>query len=432
MLEDTNLPMQGFCRECYQLLNGKQSRCPNCKSPRLVHHQELFDLSIAHIDCDAFFAAVEKRDNPELKDKPVIIGGGKRGVVSTACYVARIFGVRSAMPMFKALKLCPNAVVISGDMKKYSQAGGDCSGLPVLCGPLVEPLSIDEAFLDLSGTERLLHNPPALSLAKLTERIQKEIGISVSVGLSHNKFLAKIASDFDKPRGFSVIGKEETLSFLADKSVGFIWGVGKAMQKSLAGHGITTIKQLRQHEKSELMRNFGTMGARLYHLSRGEDHRKVNPVSETKSISNETTFNDDIVDFTVLEKTLWKLCENVSRRAKAKSLAGRTVTLKLTTSQFKSRSRSTTHNDVNFMAERIFSAARPLLKKETNGTAFRLIGVGISHLETSYPDEYLSDLDLHVAQQTKAEMAMDKLRSKFGTDVVGKGRGLDSPKAEKK
>ena len=431
MHEDTSLPIKGFCRECYQLLDGKHSRCPNCKSPRLVHHQELFDLSIAHIDCDAFYAAVEKRDNLELKDKPVIIGGGKRGVVSTACYVARISGVRSAMPMFKALKLCPNAVVIRGDMKKYSQVGGEIRQLMRELTPLVEPLSIDEAFLDLSGTKRLLHNPPALSLAKLTERIQKEIGISVSVGLSHNKFLAKIASDFDKPRGFSVIGKAETLSFLADKPVGFIWGVGKAMQKSLAAHGITTIKQLRQHEKSELMRNFGVMGVRLYHLSRGEDHRKVNPVSETKSISNETTFNDDIADLSVLEKTLWKLCENVSRRAKAKSLAGRTVTLKLTTAQFKSRTRSTTLNDVTFMAERIFSAARPLLKKEANGTAFRLIGVGISHLETSSPDEYLSDLDQHVVQQTKAEMAMDKLRSKFGTDVVGKGRGLDPPKTEK-
>jgi len=421
---------QGFCRDCYHQVTVKQNRCLECNSPRLVVHDELFELSIAHIDCDAFYAAVEKRDNPDLKDKPVIIGGGKRGVVSTACYVARIYGVKSAMPMFKALKLCPAAVVLRGDMKKYSHVGGEIRQLMRELTPLVEPLSIDEAFLDLSGTERLLHAPPALSLAKLGERIHKEIGISVSIGLSHNKFLAKIASDLDKPFGYSVIGKSEAKSFLADKPVSFIWGVGKAMQKSLAAHGITTIRQLRQHDKTELMRNFGVMGMRLYHLSRGEDHRKVSPDSETKSISNETTFDTDIADFTKLEKTLWKLCENVSRRAKLKSLAGRTVTVKLTSSDFKSRTRSTTLSDVTFMAERIFAAARPLLKKETDGAAFRLLGVGISHLASLSVDELPSDLDRHVAQQTKAEVAMDSLRSKFGPDVVGKGRGFEPSEKE--
>ncbi len=427
MTASSTNPATGFCRDCYELISGSEARCRKCKSPRLVRHEELFDLSIAHIDCDAFYAAVEKRDNPELADKPVIIGGGKRGVVSTACYVARIYGVKSAMPMFKAKKLCPDAVVVRGDMKKYTQAGGEIRKLMRELTPLVEPLSIDEAFLDLSGTERLLKNPPALLLAKLTERIQLEVGISVSVGLSHNKFLAKIASDLDKPRGFSVIGKQETLTFLADKPVSFIWGVGKAMQKSLAAQGISTIKQLRQHEKSELMRHFGVMGARLYHLSRGKDARKVTVSSGTKSISNETTFNDDIASFETLEKTLWKLCENVSRRAKAKALAGRTVTVKLTTSRFKSRTRSTTLNDVTFLADRIFSAARPLLKKEADGTAFRLLGVGISHLENLLVGDMPQDLDQRVAQQTKAEVAMDKLRSKFGADAVSKGRGFEPP-----
>lgn len=414
----------GFCRDCYELVEKPSTRCHNCNSPRLVCHSEVFDLSIAHLDCDAFYAAVEKRDNPELADKPVIIGGGKRGVVSTACYVARIYGVKSAMPMFKAKKLCPDAVIISGNMKKYSKAGGEIRQLMRELTPLVEPLSIDEAFLDLSGTKRLLQNPPALSLTKLTDRILDEVGISVSVGLSHNKFLAKIASDFDKPRGFSVIGKQETLSFLADKPVSFIWGVGKAMQKSLAVRGITTIQQLRQHEKSDLMRHFGVMGARLYHLSRGEDSRKVTPASSTKSISNETTFFDDIATYEPLEKRLWELCENVSRRAKAKGLAGRTVTVKLTTSRFKGRTRSTTLNDVTFLANRIFSAAQPLLKKEIDGTAFRSLGVGISHLEPLSLDELPHDLDQHVEQQTKAEVAMDKLRTKFGDDAVGKGRGF--------
>lgn len=428
MIADGANTQCGFCRDCQALTTGSETRCLHCKSPRLVRHRELFTLSIAHIDCDAFYAAVEKRDNPELADKPVIIGGDKRGVVSTACYVARISGVRSAMPMFKAKKLCPDAVILRGNMAKYAKAGEEIRQLMRELTPLVEPLSIDEAFLDLTGTERLLHAPPALTLAKLVDRIQVEVGISVSVGLSHNKFLAKIASDLDKPRGFSVIGKQETLAFLADKPVSFIWGVGKAMQKSLANHGITTIKQLRQHEKTDLMRHFGVMGARLYHLSRGQDSRKVQPSSGTKSISNETTFFEDITHYEVLEKKLWKLCENVSRRAKAKSLAGRTVTLKLTTAKFQGRTRSTTLNDVTFLAERIFSAARPLLKKEANGTAYRLLGVGISHLESLSVDDLPQDLDQHVAMQTKAEVAMDELRSKFGPDAVAKGRGFKPTK----
>ena len=420
----TKIKINGFCRDCYEAFSTPSNRCRNCKSPRLICHDELYDLSIAHLDCDAFYAAVEKRDNPDLKDKPVIIGGGKRGVVSTACYVARIYGVKSAMPMFKATKLCPDAVIVRGNMKKYTKAGHEIRLLMRELTPLVEPLSIDEAFLDLSGTERLLHNPPALSLARLVDKIQREVGISVSVGLSHNKFLAKIASDLDKPRGYSVIGARETLTFLADKPVGFIWGVGKAMQKSLAARGITTIKQLRPYDKSDLMRYFGVMGARLYHLSRGEDLRTVSPSGGTKSISNETTFNEDIATFEVLEKKLWALCENVSRRAKDKSLAGRTISIKLTTARFKGISRSTSLNDVTFLAERIFSAARPLLKKECDGRSFRLLGVGISQLETLSVDDLPQDLDTHVAQQTKAEVAMDKVRSKFGPDAVRKGRGF--------
>jgi DNA polymerase-4 len=425
--------LNGFCRDCHHVVETKVSRCPACKSPAMVQHEELFDLSIAHIDCDAFFAAVEKRDDPALQDKPVIIGGGKRGVVSTACYVARISGVRSAMPMFKAKKLCPDAVIVRGNMKKYSKVGAEIRQFMRELTPLVEPISIDEAFLDLTGTERLLKNPPALSLAKLAERIHREIGITVSVGLSHNKYLAKVASDFDKPRGFSIIGKAETLDFLADKPVSFIWGVGKAMQNSLARQGITTISQLRKYEKSDLMGKFGVMGSRLYHLSRGEDGRKVTPSSATKSISNETTFFDDVSDYDTLERRLWKLCENVSRRAKAKSLAGSTVTVKLKTADFKSRTRATSLSDATFLVERIFAAARPLLKKQADGTKFRLLGVGISHLEKMSIDQLPPDLDQHVVQQTRAEIAMDTLRDKFGADAVGKGRGFtpSAPKQDK-
>jgi len=193
-----------LCRDCTALHDDANlRRCPACKSPRLVRHDEIASLSMAHIDCDAFYAAIEKRDNPAIADKPVIVGGGKRGVVSTACYVARTFGVKSAMPMFKALAACPNAVVVRPDMQKYALVGRQVRQLMLETTPLVEPLSLDEAFLDLTGTDRLHRCSPAQTLARLAKRIEDELAITVSVGLSFNKFLAKVASELDKPRGFS-------------------------------------------------------------------------------------------------------------------------------------------------------------------------------------------------------------------------------------
>jgi DNA polymerase-4 len=364
---------------------------------------------------------VEKRDDPALRDKPVIIGGGRRGVVSTACYIARIKGVKSAMPMFAALKLCPEAVVLRPDMEKYVRVGHQVRALMQELTPLVEPLSIDEAFLDLSGTARLHHLQPARALARLARRIETEIGITVSVGLAHNKFLAKIASDLDKPRGFSVIGRAQTVSFLAGQSVSLIWGVGKAMQASLAKTGITRIGQLQAMGRRELVKRHGAMGERLYVLSRGEDHRKVTPDEEMKSISAETTFEDDIADAGWLEDMLWRLSEKVSHRAKGYGLAGETVTLKLKTADFRLRTRATTLSDPTMLAERIFAAARPLLVREATGTAFRLIGVGISNLVEADPQAEAETLDSHAASQAKAELAMDKLRDKFGRSAVERG-----------
>src|SRR5205085_2005624 len=348
-------------------------RCPACRSPRIAHHPELHTLSIAHLDCDAFYAAVEKRDDPSLRDKPVIIGGGKRGVVSTACYIARIQGVRSAMPMFKALKLCPGATVIGPNMEKYAAVGREVCAVMHDLTPLVEPLSIDEAFLDLSGTERLHGRSPALSLAKLANDIEAKIGITVSIGLSHNKFLAKMASDLEKPRGFSVIGKAETKVFLASKPIGLIWGVGKVLQAELARDGLTLIGQIQEREKADLMRRYGGMGARLYHLARGEDIRHVSPDDEAKSISAETTFEEDISDYKDLERILWQMSERVSRRAKAEHMAGRTVVLKLKTRDFKIRTRNTSLQEPTLLADRVFAAAQPLLEKEATGTAYRLL-----------------------------------------------------------
>jgi DNA polymerase-4 len=416
----------GFCRDCFSAVSGDERRCRACGSPRLLRHPELHHLSIAHIDCDAFYAAVEKRDRPELADKPVIIGGGTRGVVSTACYIARIHGVKSAMPMFKALKLCPHAIVIPPDMAKYAAAGKRVRELMLEVTPLVEPLSIDEAFLDLTGTARLHGMSPALTLAHLITRIADTVGISASVGLSHNKFLAKLASDLEKPRGFSVLGKAETLSFLASKPVGFIWGVGKAMQEELAKGGITMISQLQQMEKNELMRRHGAMGARLYHLSRGEDQRIVSTDDHSKSISAETTFNTDIADRDELERILWPLAEKVSRRAKAEGVAGHTVVLKLKTADFKLRTRNVSLADPTLLANRIYDAALPLLQREATGTSFRLIGIGITGLVEARPEQETETLDVTTAARAKAELAVDRIRDKFGRAAVGRGINFGS------
>ncbi len=414
--------MPGFCRDCLAAVAPQDVRCPRCRGPRLKRHPELHDLAIAHIDCDAFYAAVEKRDNPGLRDKPVIIGGGTRGVVSTACYVARIKGVKSAMPMFKALALCPEATVIRPDIAKYSAVGKLVRELMLELTPQVEPLSIDEAFLDLAGTTRLHGRSPALSLANLLKSIEDKLGITASAGLSYNKYLAKIASDLEKPRGFSVIGKAEALGFLAERPVSLIWGVGRAFQTQLLKDGITLIGQLQKMERSELMRRYGVMGARLYHLSRGEDARSVSPHDDTKSLSAETTFNQDISEFEALERILWQLSEKVSWRAKKDGLAGQTVVLKLKTTDFKIRSRNTTLDEPTQLAHRIFSASLPLLKREATGAEFRLIGVGISQLSPAVAET--ASLDARFESLTRAERAIDKLRGKFGQHAVERGLGF--------
>ncbi|MGZ5873209.1 MAG: DNA polymerase IV, partial [Bradyrhizobium sp.] len=329
-----------FCRDCLLDLDIAARRCGECGSPRLVRHHALASLTLAHIDRDAFYATVEKRDNPELADKPVIIGGGKRGVVSAACYISRTFGVRSAMPMFKALALCPSAIVIRPDMAKYVRVGREVRRAMQALTPLVEPLSIDEAFLDLGGTQRVHGMIPAKVLARFAREVERDIGITVSVGLSCNKVLAKIASDMDKPRGFAALDQDEARSMLSDKPVGFIFGVGPATQERLVQRGFRTIADLQRADESDVMKQFGAEGRRLWRLARGIDDRRVVPDRGAKTISSETTFENDIRDFATLEKTLWRLSEKVSSRLKSSELAGSTITLKLKTADFRQRSRS--------------------------------------------------------------------------------------------
>lgn len=414
----------GYCRDCTTPVPAGLTRCPACRRPRVLRHPELHELSIAHLDCDAFYAAVEKRDNPELKDKPVIIGGGKRGVVSTACYIARTRGVGSAMPMFQALKACPDAVVIKPNMEKYAKEGQEVRALMRELTPLVEPLSIDEAFMDLTGTERLHHAPPALTMLRLVNRIENEIGITVSVGLSFNKFLAKIASDLNKPRGFSVIGQTEAMDFLGAKPVSIIWGVGKAFNAKLKRDGITLVRHIRQQDEQQLVARYGSMGERLWKLAHCQDARTIKPRSTAKSISAETTFFDDIHTIEELKAKLWPLCERVARRAKKAATAGRIVTLKLKTADFKSRTRSRTLPDPTLLAEVLYKTALALLEPEVDGTTFRLMGVGLSGLCDADIADPADLLDPGATRRAEAERAMDNVRAKFGDDAIQKGRGF--------
>lgn len=413
-----------FCRDCLADLDARTKRCTACGSPRLVRHHALPSLTLAHIDCDAFYATVEKRDNPELNDFPVIIGGGKRGVVSAACYIARTYGVRSAMPMFKALDLCPEAKVIRPDMAKYVRVGREVRTAMQALTPLVEPLSIDEAFLDLAGTQRVHGMIPAKVLAKFAADVERDIGITVSVGLSVNKFLAKIASDLDKPRGFATLDQEDAVALLADKPVGFIYGVGPATQDRLSQRGFRKVGDLQRADETELMKQFGGEGRRLWRLARGIDERLVVADRGAKTISNETTFNEDIRDLATLEKILWRLSEKVSSRLKSSELSGTTVTLKLKTADFRQRTRSQSIQSPTQLARRIFDISREMLAKEIDGTAFRLIGTGVSALR---PGSEAGDENMLDRRSAHAERAMDALKKKFGNAAVIKGIAYDGP-----
>ena len=426
--------MLSLCRDCSATANGplRPERCTVCGSPRIVAHEELGALAIAHVDCDAFYASIEKRDDPSLADKPLIIGGGVRGVVSTCCYIARQSGVRSAMPMFTARKLCPDAVIIPPDMQKYVGVSRLIRALMDELTPLVEPLSIDEAFLDLSGTEAMHKARPATVLTRFAKRVEDEIGVTISVGLSHNKFLAKIASDLDKPRGFAVIGRAETASFLARQPVSLIYGVGKVFTETLRKDGYQTIGQLQEAEPEALMRRYGETGARLARLARGEDTRLVSSDGEMKTVSSETTFNTDLTRFEDLSTELLALSERLSERLKAKQLVGDTVTLKLKSAGFRLRTRARHLMIPTQLANVLYETGLQLLAREVDGTAFRLIGIGVSGIAKAGEADPVDLIEPGVARKAAAERAMDRVRNRFGKDAVIRGKLYDRVKARAK
>ncbi|SEM62466.1 DNA polymerase-4 [Loktanella fryxellensis] len=391
----------------------------------MTSHPELFDLTIAHMDCDAFYASVEKRDNPELADKPVIIGGGRRGVVSTACYVARIRGVKSAMPMFQALKLCPDAVIVKPRFDAYVAASRAIRAMMDDLTPVVEPLSLDEAFLDMTGTARLHGAPPAVMLARLVKRMKDELGLTGSIGLSHNKFLAKVASDLDKPRGFSIIGQAETTEFLRPRSVRLIWGIGEVGQDSLAQAGIRTFDDLLRWDRRDLNDRFGGMGDRLWQLARGQDGRRISAHVPVRGLSNETTFHADTGDVDILDGHIWRMAEKVSARAKAKDLAGRVVTLKLKRSDHGLITRRHALRHPTQIADTIYRTARALFDAAAPHPTYRLLGVGISELTGAHLADPSGDLlDPQADRRVAAERAADAIRQRFGADAIIKGRAL--------
>lgn len=410
-----------ICRDCATINALSRVRCGSCGSPRLLRHPELSSLFVAHVDCDAFFASVEKRDKPELRDVPVIVGGGQRGVVAAACYMARAYGIRSAMPMFKALKACPHAVVVRPNVEHYAAVGREVRRMMLELTPEVEPVSIDEAFLDLTGTERIHEGGPAHALVRFARAIERDVGISVSVGLSYNKFLAKIASDQEKPRGFSVLGRADAVQRIGDRPVGILPGIGGKTEERLRRAGLTLVRQLRERPLAELVKLIGRDADRLARLASGEDTRRVQTQRDTKSVSAETTFGQDLSALADLEPVLWRLCEKVSRRLKAAELAGQSVTLKLKDKNFRLTSRTRSGSDPTQLASHLFAPARAMLREECDGRAFRLIGVGAGALCSAEGADQgdLADPGRHEA--VRMEAAIDRIRDRFGAASVQKG-----------
>ncbi|MBP7002078.1 DNA polymerase IV [Amaricoccus sp.] len=418
------MDLAAICRDCLAPFDGGP-RCPSCRSPRVLAHPELGALAIAHVDADAFYASIEKADDPALRDRPVIVGGGRRGVVSTACYIARLSGVRSAMPMFEARRRCPEAVVVPPRMRRYVEVSRAIRAMMEALTPLVEPLSLDEAFLDLRGTARLHRAAPAVLLLRLQARVEAELGVTVSVGLSHNKFLAKLASEVGKPRGFSVIGRAETLDSLAPRPVAAIWGVGPAAAAALAAEGLRTFADIRRRDRKALAARFGVLGDRLWRLAHGEDDRPVSPDRPPKSVSSETTFAEDIADLAALTPVLWGLAEEVSARLKAAGIAGSVVTLKLKQADHHILTRRVKLSGPTRMADRLYRAALPMLQREMSAGPFRLLGIGASELASAAADDAAGDLlDPADAKRLAAERVSDAIRNRFGAQALQLGRAL--------
>ena len=397
--------------------------CVVCYSRNIRCHAELFGLTIAHIDCDAFYASIEKRDNPDLLNKPVIVGGGDRGVVAAACYIARQYGVRSAMPTRQALKRCPDAVVIKPRMAHYTKISRQVRDHMLSLTPLVQPLSIDEAFLDLSGTQKYHKCSPAEALIRLQKHIYADVGITVSIGLGPNKSLAKMASDRDKPDGFFVIGAAEAEAWLAPQPVSILFGTGKATLKKLHAAGYHSCADLGAADERQLTKVLGSQAGRIMALAKGIDPRPVTPQRAAKSVSSETTFSRDLTEFLELEAVLERLCGKLAKRLKSSQLTGATVTLKLKRSDHRIITRAHSLETPTDKAHILFDIGRRLLVSETKKSIpYRLLGIGVSHLNQASSSLFLDLNDEVNDKRNRLEAAMDRLQGKLGESIIQSGR----------
>jgi DNA polymerase-4 len=382
---------------------------------------------ILHIDMDAYYASVETRDRPELAGQPVIVGGTPegRGVVSAANYEARRYGVHSAMPAARAKRMCPHAIFLRPRMEHYADVSRQIQEIFHRYTPLVEPLSLDEAFLDVTASESLFGTTEVIG-RKIKDQILQGLGLVASVGVAPNKFLAKVASDLDKPDGFVIVDPERIQQFLDPLPIGRLWGVGPVTQEVFKRLGVRTIFDVRRLPRQTLQRHFGDHGRHLWELSRGMDQRRVIPDREAKSISHETTFAEDIDDTEVLREWVIELTEQVARRLRRNGLCGRTVQLKVRFSDFKTITRSTTLPHATNSTHQIWQAASQMLatRLPVEHLAVRLLGVGVSGFGSSKRNQLSLFTDESQVAQSSLDEAADEIRERFGSGSIGRASGL--------
>lgn len=390
--------------------------------------------SIIHLDMDAFYASVEVLDNPEFSGRPVIVGGTtNRGVVSAASYEAREFGVHSAQPIVTARRLCPHGIYLPVRMSRYKDVSDKIFEIFKRFTPLVEPLSLDEAFLDVTGSIRLF-GPPEEIAARIKRIVKNETGLTVSAGVAPTKLVAKIASDLEKPDGLTVVKPGSVKAFLDPLPIGKLWGVGRVTRKNLQMLGVETFSDLSRLPPDLLERKFGKAGGYLYLLAMGKDDRTVNPEREVKSIGAEDTLTRDILDPDRAQKELLRLAIRVTRRLRTKGFMGRTVTLKVKYSDFKQITRSVTLNRPTDQAGIVHRAVLELLKETAVGKRpIRLLGISLSHLMVEDEEQQLSLLDRLEEPQKGRDLnrALDKIADKFGDQAVLPATLLDPPPASK-
>ena len=374
---------------------------------------------------DAFYASVEQYDHPELRGRAVIVGGDPhgRGVVSAASYEARAFGVHSAMPMAQALRRCPHAAVLPVRMERYAEVSHVIGAIFERYTPLVEPISLDEAFLDVTGSTNLFGSAEQIGWT-IKDEIREQTHLTASVGIAPNKFLAKLASDLDKPDGFVTIDEPNKQRILDPLPVGRIWGVGKVTEKALRTHGIDTIAQLRRSTPAELEAIVGHGAAELLRLARGEDDRAVEPDRQRKSLSSEQTFATDVSDAAVLLSVLLEQVEEVAHRLRRKHLKARTVTLKLRYGDFRTVTRSDTLGEATNVTQSLWEAAERIFRRWRARSAgpLRLLGMGASGLEDERAGQQLLFADPREEKLKKLDEAVDRIRDRYGKNAVRRGR----------